>query len=180
MMGRVRVWVTYKPYLYHEIIVFVLRSLDGVEVVGSLSEDVDVIVFPTDEAGQPEVEFLPALVPPAKLVAVSLAGQGWVRLADESLWQRFRLADLNDLCVEVAAGRGRPNTPPGNASPRSRVELVFQTVSPALVQPWRRDAFPIRWRPVFGQKAPRWFILNAAVIAIGLFTLIALAVSVWG
>jgi len=54
-MGMPRVWIVYEPPLYAEVLAWVLEGLGSVEVVRQPLASVDVIVFPLDNFGQPQM-----------------------------------------------------------------------------------------------------------------------------
>jgi hypothetical protein len=121
-MSVARVLIVYEPYMYRDVLSRVISNWQVGEVIDRPSKDVDVIVFPTNAAGQPKLETLPAPVPKAKLIAVSPTGDcAWVCLPDENQWHKFQPFDLGDLCMEVFAGRGRrtatPHAPPQPLDP---------------------------------------------------------------
>ena len=104
-----RVWIVYRPFIYADVWARLFDGLSSVEVVKHPSAGVDVIVFPLDDSGQPEMSFLPKLLPEAKLVALSPAGnRGLVRLPGEDIWHKVQPFGLNQLFLEVQAGRERP------------------------------------------------------------------------
>ena len=105
----VRVWIVYSPQLLADLFERLLHNLPTVTVVPHPFNEVDVIVLPLNELGEPELDLLPHPVPPAKLVAVSpLADRALVRLPGRTEWQDVRPFAIHQLLVEVQAGRLRP------------------------------------------------------------------------
>ena len=105
----VRVWIVYSPPLLADLFERLIASLDGVTVVPHPLSTVDVIVLPLDELGEPELDLLPQPVPLAKLVAVSpAADRALVKLPGAGGWEDVRPFAMQQLLVEVLAGRARP------------------------------------------------------------------------
>jgi hypothetical protein len=134
-MGVVRVWVVYEPTIYSVVLVWAFKSLGVVQVLDQPSAAVDVIVFPTNQAGRPDVELLPESAPQARLIAVSPAGDcGWRRLPGESTWQKIQPLGLENLCGEVCAGRDHPTVIAYITRPTSRIGPVFPPTSGVVAQ----------------------------------------------
>lgn len=107
----VHVWIVYSPHLLADLFERVLKNLTTVTVVSHPFGKLDVIVLPLDEHGQPEVDLLPYPVPAAKIVAVSPTGdRALVRLPGAAQWNEVRPFTLQQLMLEVQAGRARPAT----------------------------------------------------------------------
>ncbi len=51
-MSLTHVWVVYAPYIYGDVLTWLFSRLDRVEVMEHPSEEVDVIVIPTNASGQ--------------------------------------------------------------------------------------------------------------------------------
>lgn len=121
-MNVSRVIIFYKPRLYTDLFTRLFQCLDTVEVVDINCPDVpadlwqvdggngiDVIVCSLDEEGGPDLEYLPARLPDAKLVAFSPVGDsGFRRLPGSSEWEEVRPFGLRQLVKEVLGGRNRP------------------------------------------------------------------------
>jgi hypothetical protein len=112
-MSLAHVLIVYEPYIYGDVLARLFKNLDVVEVVEHPSEDVDVVVFPTNTSGRPQLAFIPEYAPKAKLIAISPTGDcGWLRLPGESHWHKLQPFNLRDLCLEVCAGRERQTMSP--------------------------------------------------------------------
>ncbi|HUV29072.1 MAG TPA: hypothetical protein VMW34_17050 [Anaerolineales bacterium] len=110
-----RVLILYEPRLYSDLInelIDQLGLLDIVEVTDNqnitgsngsqLSEDIDVVILPLDESGDPKVSLLPQFMPGAKLVAFSPDGsRGLRRMPGELDWVELRPFGLSQLIVEI-------------------------------------------------------------------------------
>jgi hypothetical protein len=82
-----RVWILYEPQLYVDLFRKVFENLSSVEIIqthtgeneeieqkGDCPEQIDIILLPLDESGQPNVSLLPGSIPQAKLLAFSPSG----------------------------------------------------------------------------------------------------------
>jgi hypothetical protein len=110
-----RVLILYEPRLYSDLInelIDQLGLLDIVEVTDNqnitgsngsqLSEDIDVVILPLDESGDPKVSLMPQFMPGAKLVAFSPDGsRGLRRMPGELDWVELRPFGLSQLIVEI-------------------------------------------------------------------------------
>ncbi|MGB5846369.1 MAG: hypothetical protein WBG94_18145 [Anaerolineales bacterium] len=110
-----RVLILYEPRLYSDLInelIDQLGLLDIVEVTDNqnitesngsqISEDIDVVILPLDESGDPKVSLLPQFMPGAKLVAFSPDGtRGLRRMPGELDWVELRPFGLSQLIVEI-------------------------------------------------------------------------------
>lgn len=110
-----RVLILYEPQLYSDLICDLIEQLGLVDVIeiktknGSSAnllpeekEDIDVVLLPLDNKGEPKVSLLPDLMPMAKLVAFSPDGSfGMRRLPGENTWAELRPFGLLQLVVEV-------------------------------------------------------------------------------
>lgn len=108
-----RVLILYEPRLYSDLInelIDQLGLLDIVEVTDGKSGDhsvsthqqVDVVILPLDDSGQPKVSLLPDFMPDAKLVAFSPDGtRGLRRMPGEFDWMEIRPFGLSQLIVEI-------------------------------------------------------------------------------
>jgi hypothetical protein len=104
-----RVWIVYEPLILAELFESLFSRIPSVTVVPHPFDEIDVIVLPLNDRGQPDTELLPHPLPAAKLVAVSpRAERGFVRLVGHDTWQELRPFHLADLLAEVEAGRLRP------------------------------------------------------------------------
>lgn len=144
----VRVWIVFSPHLLADVLDRLMRELPSVMVVPHLAGDVDVIVLPLDDRGQPEMDLLPRPVPAAKLVALSpAADRALIRVPGARAWDEVRPFRLQDLLAEVQAGRARPvharPPQPQAAWPRPVGALAWLR---GLAAQWRA-ASPGRLRP---------------------------------
>lgn len=110
-----RVLILYEPRLYSDLInelIDQLGLLDIVEVTDSkdldeangtqYKDDIDVVILPLDESGEPKVSLLPGFMPEAKLVAFSPDGtRGLRRMPGELEWAELRPFGLSQLIVEI-------------------------------------------------------------------------------
>jgi hypothetical protein len=110
-----RVLILYEPRLYSDLInelIDQLGLLDIVEVTDSkdldeangsqTKDDIDVVILPLDESGEPKVSLLPGFMPDAKLVAFSPDGtRGLRRMPGELEWVELRPFGLSQLIVEI-------------------------------------------------------------------------------
>ena len=110
-----RVLILYEPRLYSDLInelIDQLGLLDIVEVTDNqnitgsngsqISEDIDVVILPLDESGDPKVSLMPQFMPGAKLVAFSPDGsRGLRRMPGELDWVELRPFGLSQLIVEI-------------------------------------------------------------------------------
>jgi hypothetical protein len=110
-----RVLILYEPRLYSDLInelIDQLGLLDIVEVTDSkdldeakgsqYKDDIDVVILPLDESGEPKVSLLPGFMPNAKLVAFSPDGtRGLRRMPGELEWVELRPFGLSQLIVEI-------------------------------------------------------------------------------
>jgi len=110
-----RVLILYEPRLYSDLInelIDQLGLLDIVEVTDSKDlgesndshnkDDIDVVILPLDESGEPKVSLLPDFMPDAKLVAFSPDGtRGLRRMPGELEWAELRPFGLSQLIVEI-------------------------------------------------------------------------------
>jgi hypothetical protein len=110
-----RVLILYEPRLYSDLInelIDQLGLLDIVEVTdnheltesnGSQStDDIDVVILPLDDSGEPKLSLLPDFMPGAKLVAFSPDGsRGLRRMPGELDWVELRPFGLSQLIVEI-------------------------------------------------------------------------------
>ena len=110
-----RVLILYQPRLYSDLInelIDQLGLLDIVEVTdskdldeangGTNNADIDVVILPLDDSGEPKVSLLPEFMPEAKLVAFSPDGtRGLRRMPGELDWIELRPFGLSQLIVEI-------------------------------------------------------------------------------
>ena len=110
-----RVLILYEPRLYSDLInelIDQLGLLDIVEVTDSQdftgsngsqnSDNIDVVILPLDDSGEPKVSLLPDFMPEAKLVAFSPDGsRGLRRMPGELDWVELRPFGLSQLIVEI-------------------------------------------------------------------------------
>lgn len=110
-----RVLILYEPRLYSDLInelIDQLGLLDIVEVTdsndldaengGHNNDDIDVVILPLDDSGDPKVSLLPEFMPDAKLVAFSPDGsRGLRRMPGEHDWIELRPFGLSQLIVEI-------------------------------------------------------------------------------
>ena len=110
-----RVWIRYKPQLYHELLKKLFCSQRAVEVLetyqlfaGSVDREgfrgrfVDVILLPLDDQGRPELELLPFPISQAKLIAFSPKGDhGMRRKPGESSWEELQPCGIAQVLQEV-------------------------------------------------------------------------------
>ena len=110
-----RIWIRYKPRLYHDLLQRLFRSFREVEVLeisqlcftpveseGFHEKPVDVILIPLDDQGQPDLGLLPFPISQAKLVAFSPEGDHGMRLMPgESSWEAFQPCGIDQLIQEV-------------------------------------------------------------------------------
>ena len=108
-----RVLILYEPRLYSDLInelIDQLGLLDIVEVTdgksgehtANIHQQVDVVILPLDDSGQPKVSLLPDFMPDAKLVAFSPDGtRGVRRMPGELDWVEIRPFGLSQLIVEI-------------------------------------------------------------------------------
>lgn len=110
-----KVLILYEPRLYSDLInelIDQLGLLDIVEVTDNqvLAEengsdgkaDINVVILPLDEAGEPKVSLLPEILPGAKLVAFAPDGtRGLRRMPGENDWVELKPFGLSQLIVEI-------------------------------------------------------------------------------
>jgi hypothetical protein len=110
-----RVLILYEPRLYSDLInelIDQLGLLDIVEVTDNQAyieangshnhDDIDVVILPLDESGEPKVSLLPGFLPEAKLVAFAPDGtRGLRRLPGEHDWVELKPFGLSQLIVEI-------------------------------------------------------------------------------
>lgn len=110
-----RVLILYEPRLYSDLInelIDQLGLLDIVEITdgkdleesndSNNKEDIDVVILPLDETGEPKVSLLPEFLPDAKLVAFSPDGtRGLRRMPGDLDWVEMRPFGLSQLIVEI-------------------------------------------------------------------------------
>lgn len=110
-----KVLILYEPRLYSDLInelIDQLGLLDIVEVTDNRSivesngsannNDIDVVILPLDESGEPKVSLMPEFMPDAKLVAFSPDGsRGLRRMPGELDWVELRPFGLSQLIVEI-------------------------------------------------------------------------------
>jgi hypothetical protein len=109
-----RVLILYEPRLYSDLInelIDQLGLLDIVEVTDSKDledsnvtqyNNIDVVILPLDDLGEPKVSLLPDFMPDAKLVAFSPDGtRGLRRMPGEIDWVELRPFGLSQLIVEI-------------------------------------------------------------------------------
>ena len=110
-----RVLILYEPRLYSDLInelIDQLGLLDIVEVTdskdldeangGNNNADIDVVILPLDDSGEPKVSLLPEFMPEAKLVAFSPDGTRGLRRMPGGLdWIELRPFGLSQLIVEI-------------------------------------------------------------------------------
>lgn len=110
-----RVLILYEPRLYSDLInelINQLGLLDIVEVTDGKqfddsngspnNNDVDVVILPLDEKGEPKVSSVVENLPDAKLVAFSPDGtRGLRRMPGEMDWVEMRPFGLSQLIVEI-------------------------------------------------------------------------------
>ena len=110
-----RVLILYEPRLYSDLInelIDQLGLLDIVEVTDSkdledshgtqYNNNIDVVILPLDDLGEPKVSLLPDFMPDAKLVAFSPDGtRGLRRMPGEIEWVEMRPFGLSQLIVEI-------------------------------------------------------------------------------
>jgi hypothetical protein len=64
--------------------------------------DIDVVILPLDESGEPKVSLIPEFMPEAKLVAFSPDGtRGLRRMPGDLDWVEMRPFGLSQLIVEI-------------------------------------------------------------------------------
>lgn len=114
-MTNARVWILFEPAIYADLFQGIFEGLERVEVIRTIDPgdhpanetclqegNIDVIVLPLDEQGQPRTEMLPDLDLRAKVVAFSPDGKrGLRRLPGENCWEEMRPFGLADLLFEV-------------------------------------------------------------------------------
>ena len=111
-----RVLILYEPRLYSDLINELINQLglldivevtDGKQLDGSNgspdnNNDVDVVILPLDEKGEPKVSSVVDNLPDAKLVAFSPDGtRGLRRMPGELDWVEMRPFGLSQLIVEI-------------------------------------------------------------------------------
>lgn len=108
-----RVLILYEPRLYSDLInelIDQLGLLDIVEVTSSNDlnksngsySNIDVVILPLDESGEPKISLLPEIMPGAKLVAFSPDGtRGLRRMPGEIDWVELKPFGLSQLIVEI-------------------------------------------------------------------------------
>jgi len=110
-----RVLILYEPRLYSDLINELIDQLglldiveisDGKDLDGSngsnSKKDVDVVILPLDESGEPKLSLLPDFMPDAKLVAFSPDGtRGLRRMPGDLDWVEMRPFGLSQLIVEI-------------------------------------------------------------------------------
>ena len=110
-----RVLILYEPRLYSDLInelIDQLGLLDIVEVTDNqdlteskgsqITDDIDVVILPLDDCGEPKVSLMPEFMPEAKLVAFSPDGsRGLRRMPGELEWVELRPFGLSQLIVEI-------------------------------------------------------------------------------
>jgi hypothetical protein len=174
-----RVWIVYQPHLYADVWARVFESLGSVEVVEHPFAGVDVIVFPLDDSNQPRTSLVPKPLPDAKLVAISPAGDfGLVRLPGDGHWRKVQPFGLNQLCLEVQAGRAAPVDIPHPVNRPSAAMPVAYSAPTTQVQPRQpRMPTPLAWLIPLRQWAPHWAITLTALIVVYFMTVGTLATS---
>ncbi len=102
------VQIIYEPVVYAEVLAYALRQVKSIQIVDVSSADVDVVVFPLDADGSPQLDLLAEPLLDAKLIAASATGQrGLVRLPGEHEWREVSPFALDQLILEVLAGPKR-------------------------------------------------------------------------
>ena len=161
-----RVWISYEPFIYAEVWAWLFESLESVEVVKHPFAGVDVIVFPLDDSGQPQMSFLPEPLPEAKFLAVSPTGTcGLVRLPGEDKWHAVQPFGLSHLLLEVQAGRELSDNIPQTANLPSPAMPAVYPESTAVVQAGQPGVPPPQTRRILlRQRQPYWAAMFAAPI----------------
>ncbi len=113
-MAGSRLWILYEPQIYADLFKRVLQLPGVAEVVepcqdeyllssGKLEDcaDVDIVLLPLDECGQPKVSLLPEEMPAATLIAFSPVGDLGMRLQPGThTWEIIRPFELAHLLLE--------------------------------------------------------------------------------
>lgn len=110
-----RVWILYEPKLYADLFRKVFEGFGSVEIIRAdtggdgeteqeidCPEQIDIILLPLDESGQPKLSLLPGSLPEAKLLAFSPGGgKGMKRMPGETAWEELHPFGLADLMYEI-------------------------------------------------------------------------------
>ena len=106
----ISVWIAYEPLVFREALIHLLGKLDSVEVVESASQKVDIGIFRLADTGQLQDFFLHKSLPQAKLIVFSPRGdQAFIRLPEETSWQRVHPFGMSQLVGEIRSGRQKGN-----------------------------------------------------------------------
>jgi hypothetical protein len=114
-MAVSRVWILYEPKIYADLFKRVLQLSGVTEVVepcqveypspsGTIEkcDEIDIVLLPLDECGQPKVSLLPAEMPEATLIAFSPDGDLGMRLLPgRHTWEIIRPFELAHLLLEI-------------------------------------------------------------------------------
>ena len=110
-----RVLILYEQRLYSDLINELIDQLGLLDIFeikdgndldesngSNHKEDIDVVILPLDESGEPKVSLLPEFMPVAKLVAFSPDGtRGLRRMPGDLDWVEMRPFGLSQLSVEI-------------------------------------------------------------------------------
>ena len=114
-MAVSRVWILYEPQIYADLFKRVLQLPGVTEIVepfqveyNSLSgkigecDEIDIVLLPLDEGGQPKVTLLPMEMPEATLIAFSPDGDLGMRLLPgRHTWEIIRPFELVHLVLAI-------------------------------------------------------------------------------
>jgi hypothetical protein len=130
-MAASRLWILYEPQIYADLLIRVLELPGVTEVVEPCQDeyplsfgkhedcaDVDIVLLPLDECGQPKVSLLPEEMPTATLIAFSPDGDLGMRLQPGTqTWEIIRPFELIHLLLEILDTRKQPQQ---NTLPQSK------------------------------------------------------------
>ena len=114
-MAVSRVWILYEPKIYADLFKRVLQLSGVTEFVepcqvdylpssGKIAkrDEIDIVLLPLDECGQPKISLLPDEMPEATLIAFSPGGDLGMRLQPgRNTWEIIRPFELVHLLLEI-------------------------------------------------------------------------------